>query len=470
MNVERLEEYGDLEKLGEPITLDHVAEEEQAKAEAPADISGNGFYGNQQPAQNTVSRPRPTDSAHGNIHPIEALSPYAHRWTIRARCTHKSEIKTWHNKNGEGKLFSANFLDDSGEIRATGFKESVDQWYDFLQEGGVYYISSCKVQLAKKQFSNVNNDYELTFERDTIIEKANDNEGVPQVRYNFTGLSSLDSIEKDTTIDAIGILQNIGEISEIVSKTTQKPFNKREITIADRTGFSVRLTLWGNTAQTFDVAPESVIAFKGLKVSDFGGRTLSLLSSGSMSIDPDIDEAHSLKGWYDAAGRSEQFQSHASAMGSATGTRGNEETKSVQQIRDENLGMTEKDDYFTLCATIIYVKQDNFAYPSCLNEGCQKKVREEDDGSWRCEKCNVAHAKPEWRYIMSLNVSDHTGAIWLSCFDDTGRLVMGISADEATAIKEEGDQRAIDMFTEATGKKLTFRCRAKMDSFQDQQR
>lgn len=111
--------------------------------------------------------------AHANIYPIEALSPYAHKWTIKARCTNKSDIKTWHNKNGEGKLFSVNLLDDSGEIRGTGFNDQCDALYDLFQEGGVYYITSpCRVQLAKKQFTNLNNDYELTFERDTMVEKV----------------------------------------------------------------------------------------------------------------------------------------------------------------------------------------------------------------------------------------------------------------------------------------------------------
>jgi len=64
----------------------------------------------------------------------------------------------------------------------------------------------------------------------------------------------------------------------------------------DNTGYSIRLTIWGNTATAFDAMLESVVAFKGVKVSDFGGRSLSLLSSRSMSIDPDIDDAHKLKG------------------------------------------------------------------------------------------------------------------------------------------------------------------------------
>ena len=34
----------------------------------------------------------------------------------------------------------------------------------------VYFVSKCRVNIAKKQFSNVQNEYELMFERDTVIE------------------------------------------------------------------------------------------------------------------------------------------------------------------------------------------------------------------------------------------------------------------------------------------------------------
>jgi len=52
---------------------------------------------------------------------------------IRARVTSKGDVRTWSNSKGEGKLFSVELLDDSGEIRMTGFKESVDQFYDLLE-------------------------------------------------------------------------------------------------------------------------------------------------------------------------------------------------------------------------------------------------------------------------------------------------------------------------------------------------
>ncbi|EMC95917.1 hypothetical protein BAUCODRAFT_71964 [Baudoinia panamericana UAMH 10762] len=481
LDLDILDEYGQPEKLGTPVALEAPKPEvmDDVKPQ-PGNISGNGMYGNHQPAQGQQrsvavrTNGASNGGSHGNIHPIEALSPYAHRWTIKARCTHKGEIKTWHNKNGEGKLFSVNFLDDSGEIRATGFNDAVDQWYEVLQEGSVYYVSSpCKVGLAKKQFSNLNNDYELTFERDTQIEKAEEQDGVPQVRYNFTSLADLQSVDKDSTIDCIGILKEVGEVSEIVGKTSSKPYSKRELTLVDNTNYNVRLTVWGKTAENFDAQPESVVAFKGLKVSDFGGRSLSLLSSGSMNIDPDIDEAYKLKGWYDASGRNEEFASHANTMSTAVATAGGDRNayKTIAQVRDENLGMGEDTDWFSVKATIIYVKQDNFAYPACISDGCNKKVIEHEPGQWRCEKCDTSHPRADWRYIMSVNVSDHTGQMWLSCFNEVGQLIMGMDGNELHALQEAMEEKKLaEAFQEANCKTFVFKCKAKMDTFQDQQR
>lgn len=177
LDLEVIKEFGEAEKIGEPKALEVKAEEEERAQ--PTTISSNGFYGSKLPdapaQQSNRAQPMrgPSASAHATIYPIEAISPYSNKWTIKARCTSKSNIKTWHNKNGEGKLFSVNLLDDSGEIRATGFNDQCDMLYDLFQEGSVYYISSpCRVQIAKKQFTNLNNDYELTFERDTLVEKV----------------------------------------------------------------------------------------------------------------------------------------------------------------------------------------------------------------------------------------------------------------------------------------------------------
>jgi replication factor A1 len=108
----------------------------------------------------------------GSVYPIEGLSPYTNAWTIKARVTQKTDIKTWSNQRGEGKLFSVTFMDESGEIRATGFNAVVDELYDKLQEGKVYFISRARVNLAKKKFSHVANEYELNLEKNTEVEEV----------------------------------------------------------------------------------------------------------------------------------------------------------------------------------------------------------------------------------------------------------------------------------------------------------
>ncbi|KAK4228740.1 hypothetical protein QBC38DRAFT_139870 [Podospora fimiseda] len=483
LDLEVIEEFGTPDKIGEPITMDSKGPETQNST-----IGGQGFYGaksesyesksqvQKQPATHTAdsSSKNNTGAAHGVIYPIEALSPYAHKWTIKARVTQKSDIKTWHKQSGEGKLFSVNLLDESSEIRATGFNDAVDAFYDLLQVGQVYYISSpCRVQLAKKQFSNLPNDYELTFERDTIIEKAEDQTSVPQVRYNFCNIQDLASVEKDATVDTIGVLKEVHEVSQITSKTTNKPYDKRDLTLVDSTGYSVKVTVWGKTATDFDGRPEQVVAFKGTRVSDFGGRSLSLLSSGTMVIDPDIPEAHQLKGWYDSSGRNGDFATHTNSASVGAATRGGgNDIKTIGQVKDERLGFNDNADYFTLKATIVHIRQESsFCYPACRSEGCNKKVTDMGDGTWRCEKCNINHDRPEYRYIMSINVNDHTGQMWLSCFDDTGRIIMnGKSADEIMELQNASDPRFSDEFEAANCKTLIFRCRAKMDSYGEQQR
>ena len=72
---------------------------------------------------------------------------------------------------------------------------------------------------------------------------------------------------------------------------------------------------------------------------------------------------------------------------------------------------------------------------------------------------------------MSVNVSDHTGQIWLSCFNEVGLQIMSMPANDLMQMRDDGDERRVtEAFAEANCKSFVFRCKAKMDTFQDQQR
>ena len=247
-----------------------------------------------------------------------------------------------------------------------------------------------------------------------------------------------------------------------------KSFNKRELTLADDSQTSVRLTIWGKAAQSFEAPLESIIAFKGVKVSDFGGRSLSLLASGSMNVDPEIDEAHKLRGWFDAVGQNATFNTHQN-LASNTGSRGKQDNKLISSVMEEEAYLnSETPSYFNLRAAVIYVKNTTVAYPACQTEGCNKKVIDENPDEWWCEKCQKKWDRPEYRYVLNVNVADHTGSLWLSCFDDAGRMIMGITANELMQIKDDDDTKFMNAMQEATCKTFNFRVRARMETFQDQ--
>jgi len=144
-----------------------------------------------------------------------------------------------------------------------------------IEEGGVYYISNARVEAAKKQFSTVKNDYEMLIQRETEIVPAREGEGnsVPAIRYDFVVLASLEKVNEKETVDVIGIIKDIGEVSNNISQKTNRPVIKRDLTLVDDSGVATRLTLWGNQAETFAVnGSNPVIACKGVSVSNFGGK------------------------------------------------------------------------------------------------------------------------------------------------------------------------------------------------------
>merc|ERR1719507_2929920 len=125
-------------------------------------------------------------SSLGTVYPIVSLTPYQNKWTIKARVTNKSDIRKWSNSRGEGHLFSMDLIDGSGEIRATAFKEQCDKFYNMIEVGKLYYISSCQLKTANRQFSTLNNEYEMTFRESTEVMPCNEETtAIPTLQFNF---------------------------------------------------------------------------------------------------------------------------------------------------------------------------------------------------------------------------------------------------------------------------------------------
>lgn len=472
-------------KIGEPqsITAGEATTStgQQVANEAPTNMNVNGtasgmgqqLNNRMQPSGANVAKSVDQNNASSasalefNVHPISSLTPYQNKWTIRARVTAKSTIRTWSNSRGEGKLFSLELVDESGEIRATAFTNECDKFYDMFNINDVYYISKASLKTANKQYSSLKNDYEITFTGETTVVPCSETvSAIPMQSFNFKSISEIQNIEPGQLIDVIGVCKGVGDMQTFTSKSNGKELKKREVQLLDKSNMEVNLSLWDTMAETFDGSDAPILAIKGCRVSDFGGRSLSLLNSSTVIKNPDIHEAHVLRGWYEREGAT-LVASSVTSKGDRSGIGTN--WKTFAQAKAEQLGR-ERAEFYNCKATVSMVKKENCMYMACPMEGCSKKVMDMHNGRYRCDKCDKEHNEFKWRLLLSVNCADFSDNMWVTAFQESGEIMMGISAQELGNLKETNEDEYLNKIGQINFKTFVFVMRAKMENFNEESR
>lgn len=446
------------EKIGSP---------KQMTATEASSVSSSAAATNQANKQITDSLRTASIGDVGNIYPIASLNPYQNKWTIKARVTKKSDIKTWSNARGEGKLFSMDLMDSSGEIRCTGFTDVVDKYFNIIEQGKVYYISRCVLKTANKQYTALKNDYEMTMTNDTTVVLCTDNDSVPKVQLNYTSISDLENCANNSFVDVLGVVTDCGDVMNLTSRAG-KELVKRELKIADKSGAEVRLTLWGNDAQNFDNSyTNPVVAIKAAKVSDFGGRSLSVSFNSTLNVNPDDPKAQELLGWYNTEGKNAAIRSLTGSQGGG----GSMDTpfKTFAEVNAADMSSAPAQ-YFSTKATIVFVKKDNCMYKACPSSDCNKKVIAESESEFRCEKCNKTYPNFQYRLMCTVKVADYTGQEWVTCFNDCGEKLLGVSAAELGSYKDNDDNKFDELMSNVNFRSFVFKLRSRVESYNDENR
>ncbi|CAG4956129.1 unnamed protein product [Colias eurytheme] len=403
-------------------------------------------------------------------HPINSLSPYQNKWVIKARVMSKSAIRTWSNAKGEGKLFSMDLCDETGEIRATAFRNEVDKFYDMIQVDKVYYISKCQLKTANKQYTSLKNDYEMTFNSDTVVAECTEgSSSVPSVKYDFTPINEIANKSPDTLLDLIGVCKSAADMQELTARNTGKQLKKREVTLVDSSGGAVVLTLWGNEAETFDGSSNPVVAAKGARLTEFNGsKSLSCLASTMLRYNPDLPEAHKLRGWYDNGGANMDIVNISARAGGYSG--GSSEWITFSEAEAKQLGSGSKGDYFSLLGVLTFTFADNAVYKACPQEQCNKKLVDQENGQYRCEKCNREYPNYKYRLLLGANVSDPTGDQRITAFNETAEAMLGKTSAEIGQMFEYNKSGYARLFEDVKFKTFVFKFRTKMEVYSDEAR
>ncbi|CAL8346451.1 unnamed protein product [Arctogadus glacialis] len=407
-----------------------------------------------------------TPGGSSKVVPIASLNPYQSKWTIRARVTNRSNIRTWSNSRGDGKLFSMEIVDESGEIRITGFNQEVDKFYNLIEVGKVYYMSKGTLKIANKQYSSTKNDYEMTLNGESSIIPCDDASDLPVALCSFVAISDLASHEKDAVLDVIGVCKSVDELTRLTTKASRE-VSKRTFNLMDQSGCTVSVTLWGEEAENFDGSAQPIVAIKAAKLSDFGGRSLSASFSSTVMINPDLPEAFKLRGWYDKEGHAVEGQSLTEARGSGGGTTN---WKTLSDVKTEHLGHGDKADYFNSIATIVYLRKENCLYQACPSPDCNKKVVDQQNGMYRCEKCDKEFPNFKYRLILSANIADYGDNQWVTCFQESAEAILGQNAAYLGQLKDSNEAAFEEIFQQANFHTFVFRSRVKLETYNDESR
>lgn len=421
--------------------------------------------------------------------PIAELSAYQSKWSIKARVTNKAQMRTFRKGNGEGKVFSVDLLDAmGGEIRASFFDQAVDNFHDMLEKGKVFTFSKGTVKVANRQYNNCNHRYELTFDKQAVIEPASEDASIETIKFNFTSLKALATRTLPAAVDLCGIISSFKPTQTVNSKEGVELI-KREITIVDDTATSISVTLWGDRAKQDDsvFAGHPAVVIKAVLIKEFReSRSGSLGQSAEMILKSTMPEAVKVQQWWSQGGSSQnlvQLSEVVAGAGGQTAQNVTQTTLAGLRMASERLGF--QPEVFSIVARLALVqtrKQGEIQplhYMACQEpkEGrgypCQKRVDEQGF----CNSCQrVGKVAP--RLNIRCRFVDFEDQAWLTSFHEASVKVLGMSGEEvkamekAAAEKGEGGREELDakIASQYFQKPMNVTVRAKMGSYNGEAR
>jgi replication factor A1 len=433
-----------------------------------------------------------------NSMPISALSAYTPgKWQIKARITHKSDIRKFNNAKGEGQLFKIDLIDKTGEISATFFGSAVTKFYDMLQPQQVYYFSRGSVKAANKRWDK--GEFVLTFDEHTSIEASEDDREIPGTQYLFVPLADVDSKETGSLIDIKAVIFEVREAFSVVLRKTNEERPKRELVLWDDSGAAgssfLELTIWGqNSHDNFEAG--TVIYAKSMRVSEWNGAK-SLNGSSGYELNPDNPQAFALRRKF------EEKRPNMATGGPARSSKmvsGNRE--SIEEIREADMSLgpppapgqpldptgprsvirhyvsatltsvpNERPPYYAACPAQVEKAPSGTQQQGAQMRTCNRKVTQ-NGGMWQCQSGHQCE-RPVHRYLVNRAlVVDHTGCLDISFFDEAGRQIFGCDADDIAALYEDPsrEEELQQRFSQLAWKRYLFRVSSKKEMWQDELR
>ncbi|CAF0868071.1 unnamed protein product [Brachionus calyciflorus] len=268
------------------------------------------------------------DCQKGATHSISQLSPSHSKseWSIKCKLVEKTPLRNFENrKNGNlGKVLRLLLCDKTAQIEAVVFNDlCTNETIKNLQVSQHYIIINGDIKLGQAKLKawpdkvsmnfeiHVNNQTKFEHIRykekedyncENLVDRHNTSSQVPivvkpKLNEKFTRLDKLFLKNKESLVDVIGIIVQIGDIKKV---SLRQELSLRNIVLRDMSS-EISVAFWGLQAETFSMKIGSCILLNKAKLTNYGGISLSVLRFTEileMKLSYDIPHVTELYSWY----------------------------------------------------------------------------------------------------------------------------------------------------------------------------
>lgn len=362
------------------------------------------------------------------FHLLTDLSPYILNWSIKARVTRKSPIKTFRVVNGQRRSFSVVLKDTTGtEIEAVFYDGDLERFYDLLVLENVYCFSNGIVVQNSNKYGYTANDYTIKFGSRAKIIEVPDLGDIGFLSYNYMKLADI-VVHKPKIVDFLGVVTQIYPVEKIDSKYRTN-ISKRSVELCDQSNLLIDLTLWDDQADNFPENGNFVLSLKGARISTYRGVSLTALSTTLIDTNPSGEMPDNLRKWFENAKSSVMDMEKVSRSGTFASPL--LDLKEASQVYDSFKG---ESFYHSFCGMVIDISViRKLYYCACPNPHCRGKgLYSPEPDLYLCERCHQRVEHPRHRYAFSMVIADHTGSIRVSLLgnDILGEKIIGRKIDD----------------------------------------
>ncbi|OEL37344.1 Replication protein A 70 kDa DNA-binding subunit C [Dichanthelium oligosanthes] len=132
--------------------------------------------------------------------------------------------------------------------------------------------------------------------------------------------------------------------------------------------------------------------------------------------------------------------------------------KMIGQIKDENLGYSDKPDFVTVKAVISFVNTERLCSAACplvangkrcnvkatCNgngtwhcKSCGQSFGSCDDGAWHCKRCGHSFESCDYGYSVRIQIQDHTGMAFATAYEEAAKEIFGCTGKDLYLMEYE---------------------------------